>query len=67
MKRDHIKVWRNYLAEQMQERFGVANEEAQKAVASWLRSMGCMPRSGRIKNHRYTVPMRQEANRSARA
>jgi len=63
MTRAHIKAWRKYLAEQMHERFGVANEEAEKAVASWLRSMGCLPRSGRI----HSLPVRRQANRTRSA
>jgi hypothetical protein len=40
MKRDHIEAWRDYLVGQMQERYGVANREAQKTVARWLQSLG---------------------------
>ena len=70
MTRDHIEAWRDYLAEQMHERFGVANHEAQKMVERWLRSTGrqifavtC------IGNQRHSSSIRWGANRtrSARA
>jgi hypothetical protein len=40
MTRAHIEAWRDYLVEQMHERSGIANHEAQKKVERWLRSMG---------------------------
>jgi hypothetical protein len=40
MSPDHLEAWRNYLVEQMNQRHGVAKEEAQKTVAQWLRTLG---------------------------
>jgi hypothetical protein len=70
MTRDQLEAWRGYLVEQMQERFGIENQEAQKAVMNWLRSMAYpIPKMGRIRSQRYGLPVRRQANgtRSARA
>ena len=70
MTRDHIEAWRDYLAEQMHERFGVANDEAQKIVERWLRSTGRQIHAVTpIRNQRHSSSIRRGANRirSARA
>ena len=70
MTRDQIEGWRDYLVEQMQKRFGIENQDAQKTVLNWLRSMAYpMPKMGRIRSQRQSLPIRREANRprSARA
>jgi hypothetical protein len=46
MNPNHIATWREYLAEQMQERYGVARQEAKKAVTEWLRSLSQNRRPG---------------------
>jgi hypothetical protein len=42
MNRDHIEAWRDYLVGQMHERYGMANQVAQRTVARWLGSLGRM-------------------------
>jgi hypothetical protein len=45
MNPDHIAEWREYLVGKMQERYGIAKQEAQKAVTLWLRALNREPRS----------------------
>jgi hypothetical protein len=40
MNRDHMQAWRDYLGGEMHERLGIEHHEAQKRVATWLRSLG---------------------------
>jgi hypothetical protein len=35
----HFEVWRDYLAGQMRERYGLAKQEAQNITDGWLRSV----------------------------
>lgn len=57
MNPDHIAAWREYLAGQMHEQFGVGRQDARKAVTRWLQSLqGAAPEA-------YQVP---EAARSVR-
>jgi hypothetical protein len=74
MNRNHIEVWRDYLVGQMQERSGVAEQQAQKAVAKWLNSLGKgLPKSevrqipaARIRNQRFPSIKAVHARPSAR-
>ena len=65
MNPDHIAEWREYLVGKMQERYGIAKQEAQKAVTLWLRA----PSSVRSQRQRPGLPARLAGRqaRSARA
>ena len=47
MNPDHIAEWRAYLAGK-QERYGIAKQEARKAVTLWLRALNREPQAYRI-------------------
>jgi hypothetical protein len=75
MDPDHIAAWRKYLAEKMQERYGIGKQEAQKGVTLWLQSLNRKPEAAhillpsRVRNQRTGLPARRAARqaRSARA
>ena len=75
MNPDHIAEWREYLVGKMQERYGIAKQEAQKAVTLWLRALNREPQAYRIprpspvRSQRRGLPDRLAARqaRSARA
>ena len=58
MNPEHIGKWREYLAVLLQERCGVAEQEAQKAVTQWLRSLNREPEP-----HRSPAPARTQRQR----
>ena len=45
---DPIEAWREHLAGQMQERYGLSEQEAQNLVTLWLRSEGLQPAPRRV-------------------
>jgi len=78
MNPDQIAAWRDYLAGQMHEQYGVERQEARKTVARWLRSMLArsiapeayqVPEAARVRNERRGLRVRPAAGRvrSARA
>jgi hypothetical protein len=77
MDPEYIAAWRDYLAGQMHEQYGVAMPDARQAVTRWLRMLqhGAAPQAyqvpevARIRNERRPLRTRAAAGRarSARA
>jgi len=65
MNRDHIEAWRDYLVGQMHERYGMANQEAQRTVARWLGSLGRRSVS-QVHQGREATPIRNQRSPSSR-
>ena len=75
MDPEYIAAWRDYLARQMHEQYGIAIHEARQAVTRWLRALQQevapqayrVPEAARIRNERRPLRTTPAAGRARSA